>query len=578
MFKHLIILVAVVFQSVLHSQSLPYQAPKETDLDAVINTYLMNDTENEFSILRLLRDQKFELITYHKNNDLICEYSKGQTTLYKNKLSLYTSESLEIIRSGDLNLIRPCSNKYNNDLSNLFFSKSNFYSKKIHLFFKKRPVIVPCEKSLYTQQWFVHPLSGDTMVSRKCFASDDLDCLCAALTFEKSTEREKSDAISAFIISRFHYNRGDTSQTNVKGLVFGKEKEAVCEGYSRVYKDLMERIGIKSEYVSGAVRNTIQDVFYSGHGHAWNQVILDNIPYTTDITWSKSIKSNWYLMKPEDMIISHFEDSYSAENPNLYDSTLTMYDFMQLPYVDPIERNGHNQLSNLDKTSPIQFAQGTFTINFQQKMHVTNITRNELGYPFVRFEGEEQQVARKVIANDGKLTNKISTNSISVNLPELINYLTIDIDGIGTLHYIVINGTENQFYESLISNLDPKNAYSMAIAFLACAKLKNETIYNGLKVYMVKPMKFKDFIKNADKMNISQFKFSVFNACHHMGLWTFNLNDDEFQETDDENKYQGYSFSFSNLPDNEEGKVFMQVQKSTGTYKFKAFAKSSWDF
>ena len=123
MLKHLFILVAVIFQSALHSKNLPYQAPKETDLDAVINTYLMNDTENEFSILRLLRDQKFELITYHKNNDLICEYSKGQTTLYKNKLSLYTSESLEIIRSGDLNLIRPCSNKYNNDLSNLFFSK-----------------------------------------------------------------------------------------------------------------------------------------------------------------------------------------------------------------------------------------------------------------------------------------------------------------------------------------------------------------------------------------------------------------------------------------------------------------------
>jgi hypothetical protein len=575
MLKHLFILVAVVFQSALHSQNLPYQAPQETDLDAVINTYLMNDTENEFSILRLLRDQKFELITYHKNNDLICEYSKGQTTLYKNKLSLYTSESLEIIRSGDLNLIRPCSNKYNNDLSTLFLSKSNFYSKKIHLLFKKRAVIVPCEKSLYTKQWFIHPLSGDTMVSRKCFASDDLDCLCAALTFEKSTEREKSDAISAFIISRFKYNRGDTAQTNVKGLVFGKEKEAVCEGYSRVYKDLMERIGIKTHYVSGAVKNTIQDVFYSGHSHAWNQVVLDNIPYTTDITWSQNIHSNWYLMKPKDMIISHFEDNQSAENPNLYDSTLTMYDFMQLPYVDPIERNGHNQLSNLDKTSPIQFAQGTFTINFKQKMNVTNITRNELGYPFVRFEGEKNEVARKVIANDGKLTNKISTNSISVNLPELINYLTIDIDGIGTLHYIVINGTENQFYESLISNLDQKNAYSMAIAFLACAKLKNEKIYNELKIYMAKPMKFKDFIKEAEKMNISQFKFSIFDACHHV---SYSYKEEAFQESDDENKYQGYSFSFSNLPNNEEGKIFMKVEKSTGTYKFKAFAKNSWGF
>lgn len=99
-------------------------------------------------------------------------------------------------------------------------------------------------------------------------------------------------------------------------------------------------------------------------------------------------------------------------------------------------------------------------------MHVTNITRNELGYPFVRFEGEEQQVARKVIANDGKITNKINTTSVNVNLPELINYLTIDIDEIGTLHYIVINGTENQFYESLISNLDPKMLIQWQLLFL----------------------------------------------------------------------------------------------------------------
>ena len=111
----------------------------------------MNDTENEFSILRLLKDEKFELITYHKNNDLICEYTKGQTTLYKNKLSLLTSESLEIIKSGDLNLVRPCSNKYHTDLSTLFFSKSNFYSKKIHLLIKKRS----CRDGAFGQEFQV---------------------------------------------------------------------------------------------------------------------------------------------------------------------------------------------------------------------------------------------------------------------------------------------------------------------------------------------------------------------------------------------------------------------------------------
>lgn len=558
------------------AQDQPYFVPEKNTLNTSVKNYILEENEDNLIMLRITNNTQFEYIKYNFNDNIVCEFSEGQFYLNKKIISFSVVASSEIIKTDSLNLARKCSLKYIEVLNDMFFDGTDFYSKKINLLLKRNKVLSPSNRSSLVKEWFLDPRNGGDLISEKCQNPEDLDCLCAALTFGTNTEKEKSEAIAKYIIKRFSYNRGDTSQQNIKGLVFGKEKEAVCEGYSRVYKDLMSRIGIKSEYVSGAVRNSIHDVFYTGHSHAWNQVVLDNIAYVNDITWSKNTSSEWYLKSPKDMIISHFEDTDFRGKANLYDSTLTMYDFIQLPFVDPIEANGHNKLALLDKTNPIQFAKEKFTINFKQNLNVTNINRNELGYPFVQFEGEKNEVARKVIANDGKLTNKISTKSVSINLPELINYLTIDIDGIGTIHYVVINGTESQFYESLIANFDDKNAYSIAVAFLACAKLKNEKIYTDLKPYMVKPMKFKDFMKEAEKMNLNQFKFSLFNASRHT---YYNYSGNNSQEgSADDIRFEGYSFSFSNLPKNEEGKIFMQVNATTGTYKFKAFAKDSWDF
>lgn len=53
-------------------------------------------------------------------------------------------------------------------------------------------------------------------------------------------------------------------------------KKAICSGYAKAYKYLLNQVGIKCEYVEG----TLSD----GVGHAWNIVILGNESFWVDTT------------------------------------------------------------------------------------------------------------------------------------------------------------------------------------------------------------------------------------------------------------------------------------------------------
>lgn len=546
-------------------ENMPYIVPDKEISNKLLHSYILHDNEDELCILKLYQASIFELLIYPKNKDVIASYQKGVFFGSRKKRAfLSVSKTIQILQKDTLSFAILSEDNNINQFS-FFYDGKNFYKNKLDLFLHRKPVYTPVNIPDLTNDWTIHPITQNDLITKSCRKSDNLDCLCSALTYEMKSDKEKSDAIASFIIEHFRYNRGDTSQTNIKGLVFGKEKEAVCEGYSRVYFDLMSRVGVNSKYVSGSVRTDVESLFYSGHSHAWNQVELDGVKYTLDVTWARNINSQWYLLSPEDMVISHFEDHNSIIPYNQFDSTLTMYDFMHLPYVQPIEKGGYKNLHYLDKIEPMQFAEGTFVLNFSKSFQVSSVTRNELSYPFVRFESENNIVATKIISKAGKISNKISSKNITINLPEQINYLTVDIHGIGTVHYVVFNGTEKEYYQYLIDNFEPENVHSIAIAFLACAKLKDPAVFKTLSAYLDYPMNYKAFIKQAEKMKIDDFKYCVYNAGQHIS----------YSSAKDYN-FVGYKFEFSRLQNGRSGKIFIQ-KKDDGTYRFRGFGESSFE-
>ena len=110
---------------------------------------------------------------------------------------------------------------------------------------------------------------------------------------------------------------------NIVGAIVNKE--AVCEGYAKAFKYLMEQIEIESIVVTGMATDSKGET----QNHAWNYVKIDNAWYAVDVTWDdpvsigggflgKRYKYRYFLKGSETMSHDHIEEYSFIENGNVY--------------------------------------------------------------------------------------------------------------------------------------------------------------------------------------------------------------------------------------------------------------------
>ncbi len=101
------------------------------------------------------------------------------------------------------------------------------------------------------------------------------------------------------------------------------KKEAVCDGYARLFKVLCDHAGIRSEIITGYARSNMNRVgSHFKSNHRWNAVLLDSNWYLLDATWAsgyisyngnqfvKEYDNYYFLTRPIDFIRDHYpEDS-----------------------------------------------------------------------------------------------------------------------------------------------------------------------------------------------------------------------------------------------------------------------------
>ncbi|MBR5596947.1 MAG: SH3 domain-containing protein [Lachnospiraceae bacterium] len=66
-----------------------------------------------------------------------------------------------------------------------------------------------------------------------------------------------------------------------------------CQGYTNAFKNLMNTLGIPTDYVRGYAGNDRSAT------HAWNRVLIGGTYYYVDVTWNDSTGSNQYLLLNE---------------------------------------------------------------------------------------------------------------------------------------------------------------------------------------------------------------------------------------------------------------------------------------
>lgn len=133
-----------------------------------------------------------------------------------------------------------------------------------------------------------------------------------------------------YIISNTKYDQ-DMDNNNIY-TAYGalKERIAVCEGYAKAFKYILDDLGIPCVIACGVARNSNGET----ESHAWNYVKIDGGWYAVDCTWddpviigsgyiSQDVYKRYFLKGSLDFFQDHAEDGRIVEGSNFVYPTIS---------------------------------------------------------------------------------------------------------------------------------------------------------------------------------------------------------------------------------------------------------------
>lgn len=124
-----------------------------------------------------------------------------------------------------------------------------------------------------------------------------------------------------YLIDNMTYDENDTliHSHNIYGAFMNKT--AVCDGYAKAYKYLLDCMGIHCVQICGVATNSLG----VSENHTWNYVMINDVWYAVDTTWddpiisgggvlTDSLKYKNFLTGSDIFFKNHTEDGYVVPN------------------------------------------------------------------------------------------------------------------------------------------------------------------------------------------------------------------------------------------------------------------------
>ena len=166
----------------------------------------------------------------------------------------------------------------------------------------------------------------------RSYLSDDFDGLSKVNSEIANIENIKKDILSKtgndkvenlkivhdYLVDSIEYDvEAGKNVYNIYGALV--DKKAVCEGYARTYKLLLDELGIPCIIACGIGTNRTGET----ESHAWNYVQIDDKWYAIDVTWddpviivnwslTDSLKYRYFLLGSDEFFKDHYEDGNIA--------------------------------------------------------------------------------------------------------------------------------------------------------------------------------------------------------------------------------------------------------------------------
>lgn len=178
--------------------------------------------------------------------------------------------------------------------------------------------LAPMENSENYLEDYIQSQEIDTMLNKIENKSEKI------IENAKGTNYQKVQYIHNWLIDNIKYDiaLSNSNTRNIYGALI--EKEVVCEGYSKAFKYLLDKLEIPCIIISGQAINSenIQE------NHMWNYVQINGIWYSVDVTWDDPIIINGnelseesryrYFCQGDNINTNHFLANKITENGQEY--------------------------------------------------------------------------------------------------------------------------------------------------------------------------------------------------------------------------------------------------------------------
>ena len=138
----------------------------------------------------------------------------------------------------------------------------------------------------------------------------------------KGSTYDKILQVHNYLVDNIVYNSSNNDE--ISHTLYGAliNKTAVCDGYAKAFKYILDNIGISCVEVCGIAQNSAG----ATESHAWNDVLLDGRWYAVDVTWddpiiiggngilTNELRYSYFLKGSDTFYSSHQEDGYIVTN------------------------------------------------------------------------------------------------------------------------------------------------------------------------------------------------------------------------------------------------------------------------
>ena len=164
------------------------------------------------------------------------------------------------------------------------------------------------------------------------------------------TNFEKEKFVHDKLIKMTSYNKNEIlSQSAYSVLING---QSVCAGYSRAFQYIMNKMNIRTYYITGI----------SKENHAWNIIKLDGEYYNVDLTWDdkNGVSYTYFNKNDKDFSLTHRRTGLSL---NLPTCNGIKYYYQEVISNSNSKSNANNNSNNVISKEPIISDDSNITSN-----------------------------------------------------------------------------------------------------------------------------------------------------------------------------------------------------------------------